>query len=70
MSDVTNDLRTEITKGLEAIWKLDCEDAVRTRVSSLNSLIARRQMPLAAGVANRVPLLETEEVLRAWRERR
>ncbi|HNV21015.1 MAG TPA: hypothetical protein PLB67_01110 [Candidatus Hydrogenedentes bacterium] len=70
MSDVANDLRTEIRKGLEAIWKLECEEAVRIRVFSINSLIARRQMPLPPGAVNRVPLLEPEDVLKAWRERR
>ena len=70
ISDVANDLRTEIRKGLEAIWKLECEEAVRIRVFSINSLIARRQMPLPPGAVNRVPLLEPEDVLKAWRERR
>lgn len=70
MSAEAKDLRLEIKKGLETIWELENEDAVRNHISSINSLIVRRQMPSPVSVESRIPLLEAEEVVRRWREQR
>ena len=70
MSDVVNDLRLEIARGLETIWELESEDAVRNHVASINSLIVRRQMPSAVNAERRIPLLEVEDVVREWRDQR
>lgn len=69
MSEVNNDLRIEVRKGLETVWELDTEDAVRNHVGALNSLIVRRQMGIEAKPESRIPLLKVEEILRKWRER-
>jgi hypothetical protein len=69
MSEVTNDLRIEVRKSLETVWQLESEDAVRSHVDSLNSLIMRRQMGIGTRRDNRIALLEVEEIVREWRER-
>lgn len=69
MSEVSNDLRIEVRKGLETVWELDSEDAVRSHVNALNSLIARRQMGMDASPENRIPLLEVDSIVKEWRDK-
>ena len=70
MTEETNDLKIEIKKGLETIWELDDEEAVRNHIKSINSLIVRRQMAPMKTRGGPIPLLEPEEVIEKWRQLR
>lgn len=64
------ELKRDIRKSLENIWKLPTENDVRRRIDALNALIRRKNHGFLAGAGGEVHFLNVNEVLQHWRLRR
>ncbi|MFQ5844324.1 MAG: DUF1992 domain-containing protein [Planctomycetota bacterium] len=63
-------LGAEVERGLLRIWRQRSAAAVRRLVQGLNARILEVNAGATGGPPSRVMLLDPEEVVRAWRERR
>ena len=64
------DLLRKVEAGLSALWRLDRESEVRTRVAALNAEITAVNARAAEGPPTRLAPLDVDQIVGEWRTRR
>lgn len=64
------EIRAQVDRAIDEVWKLGSEAAVRDRVTAINAEIARTNRTTADGPPTTLSPLDVDAVLLQWRSRR